>query len=347
MMFGERLKSARVAKGFSMRKLAEMARVSHNAIKKYEKNEMMPDSTVLIRLADATEKRIDFFFRESRLDIGDITFRCRKNVPKKWENTVKEKTFDVLERYVEVERLVAIEIKHKESIPSLQIKPDDLSTVETAAEKLRVHWQLGDDAIVRLLEVLEDNGIKVINIDVPEKLKIDGLCTWIDSEPKIPVIVLDGKWPTDRIRFTAAHEVGHLVLNSDDEKIAHRFAGAFLYPQKAVVRDFGEKRKKITWRELADTKRRYGISMQATMYRLRDLGIISNSYFQTLYSQFKDNGWFTNEPYKLQSGTEKLFRMKRLLIRALQEDIISESKASELLSVPKAQLKSELSLENF
>jgi transcriptional regulator with XRE-family HTH domain len=50
---GNRIKSARLLAGFSQRELSDAlaGMVSHNAISKYEKGEMMPDSKVLIALS--------------------------------------------------------------------------------------------------------------------------------------------------------------------------------------------------------------------------------------------------------------------------------------------------------
>jgi transcriptional regulator with XRE-family HTH domain len=52
-IFGERLKMMRKAAGLSMRELAARADISHNAIARYERGEMMPGSAVLVRLASA------------------------------------------------------------------------------------------------------------------------------------------------------------------------------------------------------------------------------------------------------------------------------------------------------
>jgi transcriptional regulator with XRE-family HTH domain len=62
---GNRIKSARKLAGFSLRELADLLNgiVSHNAISKYEKGLMMPDSKVLIALSKALNVKTDFFFR--------------------------------------------------------------------------------------------------------------------------------------------------------------------------------------------------------------------------------------------------------------------------------------------
>ena len=79
-------------------------------------------------------------------------------------------------------------------------------------------------------------------------------------------------------------------------------------------------------------KHRYGLSMQAWVYRAKDLGIISESAAVTLFRRFrtmasqrgrKDE---PGEPYQV----EEPARLIRLVHRALAEDMISRSRAAEL-----------------
>ena len=62
-VFSQRLRSARIMRGFSMDELCETmgASVSKQAISKYEKGKMLPNSTVLIQLANVLCVSIDYF----------------------------------------------------------------------------------------------------------------------------------------------------------------------------------------------------------------------------------------------------------------------------------------------
>ena len=42
--------------------------------------------------------------------------------------------------------------------------------------------------------------------------RLDGLSQWIDDHP---IMLVNASPPTDRIRWTLAHELGHLVMHSD------------------------------------------------------------------------------------------------------------------------------------
>jgi Zn-dependent peptidase ImmA (M78 family) len=85
--------------------------------------------------------------------------------------------------------------------------------------------------------------------------------------------------------------------------------------------------------ELYMLKHKYGLSMQAWIFRARDLGIISENAAERLFKRFRANGWHRHEPGKV-FPSEKPLRMERLIYRALAEDLISRSRAQELLGEP-------------
>ena len=64
-IFSQRLKNARIMQGLSMDELCEVMGniVSKQAISKYENGKMLPNSTVLIQLANVLHTSIDYFFK--------------------------------------------------------------------------------------------------------------------------------------------------------------------------------------------------------------------------------------------------------------------------------------------
>ena len=155
-----------------------------------------------------------------------------------------------------------------------------------------------------------------------------------------PVIVTKANIPGDRQRFNLGHELGHLVLEVaeglDAEKISHRFVGAFLAPAPAVRFELGHSRTILDMNELYLLKQKYGLSMQAWIFRARDLEIISPQVAERLFQRFRANNWHRQEPGKAYPFENPL-RMERLIYRALVEDLISRSKAQELLGKPLQQ----------
>ncbi len=211
----------------------------------------------------------------------------------------------------------------------------DVAEAEQAALGLRGHWGLGLDPIPNLVELLEERGIKVLSMPL---VGIDGLTASARREDRsiVPVIVVNRQDWGERQRLTVAHEVGHMILNVvpniDNEKAAHRFAGAFLMPAESLRAEIGMHRQSIGWSELFDLKRVFGVSVQALTCRCKDLGIFGNPLFRQLFNEFSRRGW-RRPPYRepMALDGEVPGRFERLCFRALAEGAISESRAAGLL----------------
>jgi transcriptional regulator with XRE-family HTH domain len=329
MSIGQRIKQARKASQLSQRGLAEKVQISAMAISKYERDMDIPSSDVLLRLAQSLGVSIDFFFRPTVPDVQLQAYRKHTSLRIKDQQAIQARIQEWLERYLEVESFFIFKELHP-IIPQIAVSsPEGL---ETAAEELRKAWNLGLDPIENLTQLLEDQGIKVGLIEGFDHFDA---CTFMVNG--IPVIVTKADLPGDRQRFNLGHELGHLVLDIDEnldvEKSAHRFVGAFLAPAPAVRYELGAKRTRLDMNELYLLKHKYGLRMQAWIFRARDLGIISAPAAKDLFHQFRIRGWHRKEP-GAECPPEEPARMEQLIYRSLVEDLITRSKAQELLGKP-------------
>ncbi|UKJ06148.1 helix-turn-helix domain-containing protein [Solitalea lacus] len=344
-IIAKRIKSARTLSGLSLRELSEKMHgvVSHNAITKYEQGLMMPDSKVLLALAHALSVKPDYFFRPYTVNIENIEFRKKSKLPKKEVSAIKEKVTDSIAKYIELEQFLNISSNFINPIKNIIIKDGD--DVEKAVDSLLTHWKIGFNALPNVIELLEDKEIKVIELDADENF--DGLSGWANDS--VPVIVINTNFSIERKRFTALHELGHLLLSFQSdldqkliEKLCHRFAGAMLIPKETVFHELGESRKKISLSELIAIKETYGISIQATMARARDLKIIGNDrYIQFCISVNRNENLKKEIGFGQYVGKEKSSRFKQLLYRATAEEIISMSKAANLANQKLATFRDE------
>jgi Zn-dependent peptidase ImmA (M78 family) len=125
--------------------------------------------------------------------------------------------------------------------------------------------------------------------------------------PERPVTVLgDDKAKRDRERFSAAHELGHLVMHGPEdggnkavEDQAHQFAAAFLMPADDI-RD--ELPATASWNELLILKRRWGVSIGALLMRARRLGVMPEKTYVQAVRYMSMRGWRTTEPGDLGAG---------------------------------------------
>ena len=133
---------------------------------------------------------------------------------------------------------------------------------------------------------------------------ISGLSTWADSVH--PLMILDtnkSKSTTERLRFTACHELAHLLLSFPDtsewsiEKRCDKFASFFLFPKSTFIAEMGsEQRSSLTLEELMDLREVYGVSIAAQVHEAWDLRMISYEHYDWWYNERidknrKEEGW--------------------------------------------------------
>jgi Zn-dependent peptidase ImmA (M78 family)/DNA-binding XRE family transcriptional regulator len=326
-IFSLRLKMARTMHGFSLRELAERLEFSHNTIHKYENGESLPNSERLIKLAQILNQPVDFFSRPIATQLGKIEFRKKSSLGKTKIAQIHSEAEDYFERYQLLEESLGIETQFVNPMRDFEVNTID--DVETAALMLRNVWKLGYDSLTNVLELLENKRFKILLMDVDEKL--EGFSGYRGSNP---VIVLNKRYATDQLRFTALHEVGHLLLKiashfseKDREKICHRFAGAMLIPQEAFLTEFGGRRNRLTTKELMEIREEYGIPSAAIVSRARDLELIPESLYKTFCSRY--NQWRKNEP-EIFSVRETSNRFEQLLQRAAATEALSLSMCAAL-----------------
>ncbi len=341
-IFSKRLKSARVLASLSQDQLVEKMGniVSKNAISKYEKGKMMADSTVLLALSKALDVKPDYFFRPFTVEIEKIEFRKKQKLSVKKINSIRQTVTDFVERYIEIEQFLNIASTFVNPLEDRTIFT--IEDIDKAAIKIRKDWKLGLNALPNVIDLLEDNEIKVIEVDAPDEF--DGFSGW--AEGKIPIIVINKNYNSERKRLTALHELGHLILKLDKnlsyrekERFCFQFAGAMLIPEPTFKSEIGNVRSHFSIPELVAIKENYGISLQAIMARAKDLNIINESQFISFRKWISRNR--TEEGLGNYRGIEHTFRFKQLIYRAAAEEVISLSKAANLSNQKLAEFRKE------
>lgn len=294
----------------------------------------MPNSTRLLQFSKALGVRPEYFFRAEAVSLAPLEFRKLARMPKYRQRQVEEQMRDHFERYLALERCFdAVDVRIEPTTPQA-LPVSSIDEAEAAADQLRNDWGIGRDAIANLTQLLEEGGIKIALIDGQDDF--DGACAATDDVTHV-LIALNTSRPGERVRFTAAHELGHWVMALPDdmpepekERCCHRFAGAFLYPGEQVLMDLGShRRSRVHPGELLNAKRRYGVSMQAALRRLKDLGLLSDAGYKSAVIQFAQSGWRSAEPEPLLP--EQPPRFESLVFWGLAEGLFSPSRAAELL----------------
>lgn len=316
---GERLKEALQFREKTMTTLAEETGIRKQSLSLYANGGNVPPYENVRKIANFLKFPIDFFMTRDlcTTTTGNTYFRSQVSATKKSRNAQKikleyvAKMYKVLLNYInfpEVNLPENIDI----NLPEDSFEADSetaLVEIEKLAEQVRAFWKLGNGPIENLQYVLESNGIIVTGFrDV--KSAIDAFSQQITVNEKMVYIIAlaTGMKPIERLRFDMAHELGHILMHSwgednecigkDEfnarEKQANMFASAFLLPKDSFVRTVSAYPTNIDYYKFL--KKKWKVSMQAMMYRARQLNVISANQFQYMMRIVSKNGWRTKEP---------------------------------------------------
>jgi len=330
---GKNLKRIRLLKKLSLKDAGKLLNMSAQAISKYEKGNILPNSQKLILFANAYNvKVLDLLKSYIAPEMKFNAFRKRQRLRGANLELLKEIIQNKVADYLEV---IELNDLHKSNHKNKKYVCNNAYDAQLAADEFRKDFKLSiSQPIPDLINVLENIGILIIEIDNLDKSfsLFDGLSEIVRG---IPIIVILKGIDGERQRFTIAHELGHLVLNIkdglDEEKMCNKFASALLMPKDAVIREFGASRSNISFYELKVFKEEYKVSMSAIVYRLRELDIISEYLFKKINISFSKKGYKKHEPYPI--NQEKSYQFKRLVHKLEVNNIISLNRACELLDV--------------
>ena len=358
---GRLIRKQREAMRMTVVQLAERIGVSRNTVTNYEAGKTEPAASDLVKLAMALGCSVTDLLR-AELAPAPPRFAFRAHTAMKNNPAVLVVARKFLRSYSEIEGITDARLCNRlQPFVCNTSGPMNDREIEGLAEDLRQTCGLHDSGPENIASVLEALGVRCLffNFDSPG---FDGISA-IQGEMML-TILKDRRKNIERIIFSGAHELGHLVLHPqlftmdhdgiDDsrefEKEANKFAGYFLVPSNEVTRIWREDRlhRLPLFDALLLLKRVFHVSYLCLFYRVKDLGLVKTDY-PAFVSETKVRLGIRGkasikelEPEPLESKT--LYRTTRfqLLIRsAFVQELIGVSKVAEMLqiSVEEAQEK--------
>ena len=210
--FAIRLHEARLMMGLSMEKLAELTGgiITKQSISRYEKGLMLPKRVAKLAMAKALNIS-DSYFDGTNISIDVPMLRTTSNgkLSEDELQALEAKLSFWAEQYLAKEKEAGFPTQFNNPIEGTKI-----STLEDAihaADLLREKWHCGDGPIASILRLLERKGIMILAATLPDY--VFGMSTWADK--KHPLMILDfnpEKSPVEKFRFTAVHELAHLLF---------------------------------------------------------------------------------------------------------------------------------------
>lgn len=350
-IFANRLNTARKMSGYSLQNLADKLEnvVSKQALSKYEQGMMKPDSKLVIAISNILNVPVNYFYTEAAVEINFSNIDFRKYSSKltaTQEESIIEKAKESFERYFELENI--LNLGDEQQFFEYQTPIYNTDDAENAAIALRREWNLGYDPIPDVVEMLEDKGYKVIEIETP--VSFDGFKAEVGNQK---VIVLRKTLAEDDIvrkRFTALHELAHhaltfpeVISEKEEEKLCHAFASALLYPADMARKEMHKERFHFYQNELKLIKERWGISFAATFSRALQLGIINDNVYKRFNIGYRSRKYHepNNEPGRF-LGREKPVKMERLVYLGLAKEILTINEAAYFSGISSWKLRSQM-----
>lgn len=340
-IFGKRLKSAREMRGLSMADLAQKVAgiISPQAIYKYEAGKMMPSPSVLSAFCETLNVTPGFLFRPYEVSMDSIEFRKKAKMTVKEKNMIFGAVQDEIERYFAIEDVLGLETKFDIDFSDTIV--DCEQKVCKLATRLREEWNLGLGGICGLVNMMEEHGIKVLEIEASENF--DGLSGMAND---CPVIILNKGFVPERKRFTALHELGHLVMKFADgitpkqrESYCHLFANEVLVPTKVFVKMVGDMTgRHIHLRQFIDIQMMYGVSIDALMYKAKKQNLIPESRYIAFRIRKNEDSSFKEEVEASRTANETPSRFESLVYKAYAAGLISVAKAADYLNINTAEV---------
>lgn len=327
----QRLILARKRRKMTARALAVAIGVSPVTISRLENGSNEPEDDTVNGLAAALDFPRAFFFAKEvdELLAGAASFRSLSSM------SAKER--DAALSAGTIAYLFHDWVAERFNLPDGDI-PDvrEDATPEGAARIVRAQWGLGEQPISNLVRLLESKGVRVFSLCEDTK-NVDAFSCWRGDRP---FVFLNTFKSTERSRFDAAHELGHLVMHRHGapqdsrqaESEADKFASAFLMPADDVL-------SRIHYvpglDSLVSYKVRWGVSVAALNYRLHKLGIVSEWQNRSLNVELSSRGYRRQEPEGLPAESSSLWPQ---IFTALWQDRITRECIADQLYVPQSEL---------
>lgn len=289
---------ARESRGNTQEQIAEAAGTTQGVISKVENGVVQIPRGQIEGIAEFLGYPASLFYEPGPVrEVGSpcLYHRKRKTLPRK---VLKQLDARMFMRHINVSRLLnGLDVEGSRTFHALD--PDEYGSPIEVARELRRAWRVPDGPIQNLTTLIESAG----GIVLTEKFgtrKLFGMSCWTTRGH--PLFFLNSEIPTADLRWTMAHELGHLTMHGtptdgDQEEQADQFAGEFLTPQALFAPDV--RRPRLDFHRLPQLKTYWRLSMKATIKRAESIGAITRTDAVRLYKQHSARGYNAAEPYPL------------------------------------------------
>ncbi len=332
----EMLILAREVRGITQKQLAELSGIDQGSVSRYEGGIKSISDHDLKLISEALHFPTGFFFRRGERrgpETGELFHRKLRSVTAK-EQTPIDARLNMLrldaETYLEV-----ADIESPFKIPSYT--PSDFDgDIDAIAASVRAAWNISSGPIRSVVQTLEDAFciIQVWDFGIDQS---DETVQWV--EPMTPVMLVNKRSSGDRLRYSMTHALGHLVMHHNKppyeemEDEANQFAAAFLMPAEDIASEL----EPVTIEHLLQLKPAWKVSVQALIRRAKDLGVINERRYTSLFQMLSRMGYRKKEPFPI--PVEKPTLLPKLMDLYRKELNYSISELAEVIHIHENDLE--------
>ncbi|MFP4106214.1 MAG: helix-turn-helix domain-containing protein [Phycisphaerae bacterium] len=343
----------RTSRGLSQQEVADHAGLSRNAYRSIEAGRAEPRARNLQAIAQALDVPLPELLAAPP-SLEGVRFRSHKAISRKQQARRDEVVVRVarwLKDFNSLEEL--LDEPREYQLSSLVGMNQDSSGSGSPVDMARLtRERLGlsrKEPIRDICGLLESAGVKVW----PATFEYDrffGLSVAADDGGPAVVVNVRDDITIERRIFTAAHELGHLLLHphaydvdeiqEDDhqERQADQFASHFLMPDETFKAEWQDTRGLAFLDRVLHVKRLFRVSYATVLFRLVELGSVgSTKAWMVFRSHWKRRTGSSlrkkDEPMPLQEVDFLEDRLSRLVRCALEREEISLSRAAEILGL--------------
>jgi len=353
----EKLRTARIARGLTIKELAEQAGISRQMVSNYELGKSYPRGKTLLSLIESLNFPLSYFTSEVKpMYRGATFFRSQSAATKKARDMqevrlgFQKDIYDNFKQFVNFPKVVLPDILDKE------VQEIDTETIKMKAAELRRIWEIPSNSpISNMIELAEYNGIIVSEANMSHET-LDAVSTWIGDRPFI--MLTDNNQSSVRRRFNVAHELGHIILHGGVESIdsytsselkkiieyqANLFASYFLLPDEAFIQSL----LSINLEFYVELKKYWKVSIQAMIFKTRYLELISEDQALYLYKKIGFNKWKKHEPLDDTIPIEQPTLFKKVFELIVDNGVRKEYEIVSDLKLPVDEIMKSLNIEEL
>lgn len=365
------LKRLRARKDVTQEKAAELADISRVAYRNLETGKTEPRVSTLMSLAKAFGVKIEEIVTPVK-QLKAVRFRAHKKMFGRddilADVSLWLEDFNFLEKELDAD----MSGKNRSMFEVMNAVPKGAGRPKRAAQTVRGHFKLkNDEPVWDVCGLLESHGIKVY----PRSAASDA---WFGlsvadhaGSPAVVVNVWD-KISVERWIFSAAHELGHLLLhmnsfdpdkndeNPVEEKEANIFASHFLLPEEGFKKEWDDASGLPFVRRVMKVKRIFRVSYRTILYRLVESKVADKSIWPRFYAEYSREyktalsakvepdpiSWEafsallrTAEPGNLTADDFQEDRLSRLVRQAIESEKISMARGAEILRLDLLEMR--------